>query len=407
MNFIKKPATLIVVAVLIVGALLGVLAYRVTVGGQPITGTATPTVPVTSAATPTPAKTTAGLPPVQDPSQILGIQGDKNSSYPGISWVRLGYPTCGWGSLRGKALKDTIQAYHKAGMRVLLTLCQRGNNDSLYDAATFKDAAQGLADAVQCGNEQMKQDAAVSFLYIPPDKFARFYDMCEQAVHAVRPEVPVLLGSLDPHVGGVDHDPLVQQAQYLDEMQKAMNSTVHPGGKWDWHTQTLGLIDSWHNGWNSAGYPDPNVNSLAGLFTFWADQFHIDLNSGQLGKHLWVVEGTGCFKGCGVDENSASQVAITHTLSLVTDVQTATKYKVPFFYFSGKDFRDQGVHWPIGILDEQGHAKPIRQDLSMGARAFVLSCPSGKITVVDQLQLLVRLYSHCSLPSNYTDTLTS
>jgi len=149
------------------------------------------------------------------------------------------------------------------------------------------------------------------------------------------------------------------------------------------------------------------VNSLAGLFTFWADQFHVDLNSGQLGKHLWVVEGTGCFKGCGVDENSASQVAITHTLSLITDVQTATKYKVPFFYFSGKDFQDQGIHWPIGILDDQGHAKPIRQDLSMGSRSLVLSCSSGKITVVDQLQLLVRLYSRCALPSNYTDTLTS
>jgi hypothetical protein len=168
----------------------------------------------------------------------------------------------------------------------------------------------------------------------------------------------------------------------------------------------LGLIDSWHNGWNSAGYPDPNVNSLAGLFTFWADQFHVDLNIGQLGKHLWVVEGTGCFKGCGVDENSAAQVAITHTLSLITDVQTATKYKVPFFYFSGKDFQDQGIHWPIVILDDQGHAKPIRQDLSMGSRSLVLSCSSGKITVIDQLQLLVRLYGRCALPSNYTDTLT-
>ena len=408
-DFIKKPSTIIGVVVLVVAIVLAGLAYRVTTRGHLFGESAipVPTITVTAAATATPAKTTPGLPPVQDPSQILGIQGDQATSYPGISWVRLGYPTCGWGNLSGTVLQNTIQTYHKAGIRVLLTVCQRGNNASLFDTALLKDAAQGKADAVQCGNEQMKQDAAVSFLYIPPDKFARFYALCEQAVHAVRPEVPVLLGSLDPHVGGVDYQPLVQQAQYLDQMQSAMNSTVRPGGHWNWRAQTLGLIDSWHNGWNNGGYPDSSVNSLAGLFAFWAQQFGVNLNSGQLGRHLWVVEGTGCFKGCGVDETSASQVAITHTLALITDVQTATKYKVPFFFFSGKDFQDQGVHWPIGILDDNGHPKPIRQDLQMGARVLDLTCSTNKVTIVDQLQLLARMYQGCSLPSNYVDTLTS
>jgi hypothetical protein len=407
---IKKPSIIVaLVAVIVGGIVLGTLAYRVAARGHLFSNNAiaVPTITITAAAVATPAKTTAGLPPVQNPSQVLGIEGDQGGSYPGLSWVRLGYPTCGWGSLHGNALKDAIQSYHKAGVRVLLTVCQRNNGASLFDTVPLKDAAQGEADAVQCGNEEMKQDAAVSFLYIPPDRFARFYTLCEQAVHAVRPEVPILLGSLDPHVGGVDYQPLVQQVQYLDQMQSAMNSTVRPGGHWNWRAQTLGLIDSWHNGWNTAGYPDPSVNSLGGLFSFWAQQFGVNLDSGQLGEHLWVVEGTGCFKGCGIDENSASQIAITHTLALITDVQTVTKDKVPFFYFSGKDFQDQGVHWPIGILDDAGHPKPIRQDLPMGARVLELSCSNGKVKVADQLQLLAHLYQHCSLPSNYTDTLTS
>src|SRR5690242_20863331 len=57
-----------------------------------------------------------------------------------------------------------------------------------------------------------------------------------------------------------------------------------------------------------------------------------------------------------------------------TYVQTTTKYKLPSFYFSCKDFRDQGVHLPICILDDHGYSNPIRQDLSMVAPAFVLYC---------------------------------
>jgi len=341
------------------------------------------------------------LPIEHDTSKILGIEGTPGLSYSGVSWVRLGYPSCGWGNLKGSTLQQTISSYHQQNVRVLLTVCQGRNDNSLFDTAPLKDAAQGGADAVQCGNEEMKQDASVSFLYIPPDRFARFYDLCESAIHTVRSDVPVLLGSLDPHVGGVDYQPLVDQANYLDQMQSAMNSSVHPGGNWDWHNQTLGLIDSWHN-----GYPDANVNSLAGLFSFWAQQFGVSVNSGQLGKHLWVVEGTGCFKGCGVNSDNYD-VALAHVLALITDVQTARGARVPFFFFSGKDFIDQGIYWPIGVLDNNGHSKPIRQDLPMGARQLTMTCGGKTDTVFSQLGLLAHLYSACALPGDYLTILSS
>jgi hypothetical protein len=363
----------------------------------------TPSPTPSPSPSPTPVPT---LPVETDPGKILGIQGYPGVAFPGIHWVRLGYPTCGWGNLTGTRLQKTIAQYHSQGIRVLLTVCQKRNDASLYDTKPLNDAAQGGADAVQCGNEEMKQDPSVAFLYIPPENFARFYDLCEHAVHAVRADIPVLLGSLDPHVGGVDYYPLVAQADYLNQMQYAMNTVVHPGGHWDWHTQILGLIDSWHNGWNN-GYADSSVNSLYGLFLFWAQQFGVDLNSGQLGKHLWVVEGTGCFKGCGVDTYSSYQVATSHILTLITDVQTTMQYKVPFFYFSGEDFYDQGIEWPIGVLDPGGHAKPLRQDLAMGARTLTMSCPSGSVRVENQEDLLARMYNGCTLPGNYLNILLS
>ena len=127
--------------------------------------------------------------------------------------------------------------------------------------------------------------------------------------------------------------------------------------------------------------PMPSVNSLYNLFLFWAQQFHVSLSSGQLGKHLWVIEGTGCFQGCGLDPSNAYQIAVSHILTLITDVQTALRYDVPFFYFSGQDFVLQGVYWPIGILNTHGQPKPLRQDLSMGARKLVMTCSTGKQTV--------------------------
>ena len=403
-SILKKPSSVLLIIVFVSTILLTTLSYRLVVLAKPqtassgITATATPTVP---------AGALPALPSIQSPSQVLGIDAKPTTYHAGIYWVRIGYPNCGWGNLRGTLLKNTIQMFHRQGTRVLLTFCQDGNTSHLFDTAPLFDAAQGLPDAVQCGNEQMKNDRSVAFLHVSPENFARFYDLCQYEVHAIRPNIPVLLGSLDPHVGGVDTQPLADQVSYLNQMQQAMNTVVHPGGHWDWRTQTLGLIDSWHNGWSNGG-PDASVNSLYHLFAFWAQQFHVDLNSGALGKHLWVVEGTGCFKDCGIDIHNAAQIAISHTLTLIIDVQTALKYKIPFFYFSSADFDSVGYLWPIGVLDIHGKPKPLRQDLKMGARSLTLSCANGsKVNVIDQETLLARLYSGCTLPSNYESVIAN
>src|SRR5207237_8441809 len=150
-----------------------------------------------------------------------------------------------------------------------------------------------------------------------------------------------------------------------------------------------------------------NTNYLYQPFACCAQQLHVDINSGDLGKHLWIIEGTGCVNSCGIDANNQRQVAISHILTLITDVQTTMKYHVPFFYFSGKDFYIGQTFWPLGILDVTGHPKPLRQDLSMGARTLEMSCSSGKISVVDQEQLLAKLYGGCTLPANYAGILES
>ena len=237
--------------------------------------------------------------------------------------------------------------------------------------------------------------------YITPQNFAKYFDLCQGAIHKVNSNVPVILGSLDPHVGWVDIAQLNGQVNYLNAMQHAMNTEVHPKGNWSWRSQILGLIDSWHN-----GYPNRNFNSLLGLFTFWAGELHINLNSGQLGKHLWVIEGTGCFKGCGIDVNSKYQVAVSHILTLITDVQATMRYRVPFFYFTNKDFKLEGILWPMGILNINGKPKPLRQDLSMGARILTMKCGSRQFQVADQEQLLAKMYQGCALPSNYYSILT-
>jgi hypothetical protein len=354
------------------------------------------TITVTSyGATPSPS------PSEFHPETVLGISGDANQfiTYAGIPWVRQGYPTCGTSILSGQVLKDTITRYHSLGVHVMLTYCQTGG-DSLFDMNRLNDAAQGGADAVQCGNEQAKQSTAT--LYVTPDRFARFFDLCQSAMHAVRPDIPIILGAMDPLVFPDDEAKLMNQVHYLDAMQSAMNSTVHPGGNWDWHAQILGLIDSWHN-----GYPSVYTNNLLGLYTFWAQQLHVDINSNALGKHLWVVEGTGCVNGCGIDASNARQVAISHIMTLITDAQTTRKYHVPFFYFPEKDFFAPQSGWIYGVLDKYGRPKPLRQDLPMGARTLEMSCSSGKIVVADQEQLLAKLYSGCTLPGNYLSTLES
>jgi len=420
MNNPKNRRLVITISLVVLLLILGTSAYLATAvfhvqGINFAAQQATPTLEPFPSPTPTlPSTTTPSstamavptLPVVTDTRQIMGLDGGQGAVYSGISWVRIGYPTCGWGDLREAKLKQTIDNYHQKGVRVLLTICQGPNDARLYRPAQLTDAAQGNPDAVQCGNEQMKYDAAVSFLYIPPNRFAEFFDRCEKAMHSVRPDMPVLLGSLDPHVGGIDYFPLLNQVSYLNQMQSAMNSTVRPGGNWDWRKQTLGLIDSWHNGWNNGG-ADASVNSLQGLFSFWAQQFGVDRNSGQLGKHLWVVEGTGCFKGCGVNPNNSYQVATSHILSLITDVQTSLRYKVPFFFFSGRDFMDQGTYWPIGVLTVEGRPKPLRQDQAMGVTTLPMSCPSGSVVVSNQIDLLAKMYQGCQLPGNYVAILMS
>ncbi len=395
-----RRGTLIILTVVVLASLFlaSCSSQSTTVAKTPVpTHTPTPTPSPTPDPTPTPVPTPT-YPPAVSPSHILGVVADLQTPFKGIPWVRVSYATC-VGSTKGAALKNTIAQFHSQGVRVMLSLCQWATDSRLFDMSIMNDAAQGGADAVQCGNEQMK--AGQYNRYVPPNIFAKFFDLCGQAMHAVRPGIPIIIGSLDPHVGGIDYYPLVQQASYLDQMQYAMNTSVHPGGHWSWRSQIVGLIDSWHN-----GYPNQSVNSLYGLFNFWSQQFGVDLNSGALGQHLWVIEGTGCIYGCGI-ATDGYDVAVSHILTLITDVQTAMRYKVPFFYFSARDFFSQGSFWPMGIRDKNDHPKPLRQDLWMGARTLTMSCSSGSAVVSSQEQLMARMYSGCQLPGNYMGILES
>ncbi len=405
-NNTKSKLLIIVPVVLVCSTLIAVLAYRTaTIANRKPTPAhtiiaRTPSTSPTLAITPTipPTPTPTPIPP----GSILGVESNLSTKYTDIPWVRYGYPTCGVNTLSGDALKTWITIRHSEGVHILITTCQV-NNASLFDPKPFQDIVESGADAVQCGNEQMKYDPG-NTSYVPPAQFARYYDLCERTVHAIRPDMPVLLGSLDPQVGGIDFQGLANQVNYLNAMQDAMNSSVHPGGHWSWRSQTLGLIDSWHN-----GYPNLYTNSLYQLFLYWAQQFNVDLKSGALGKHIWVVEGTGCYIGCGINPYSPYQVAVSHILTLITDVQTAMSYQVPFFYFSGRDFffTVGGSTAPFGINNLDGHPKPLRQDLPMGARSLTMSCGNAHVTVIDQEQLLAKLYAGCQLPSNYISILTS
>src|SRR5229473_1478349 len=395
-NFQKK-FLIALATVVIASILLAVLAYQLTLvtltqtradqahrGSQGLQGTSTAVA--ASSSTPSPLSTSS-----LNPGSVLGIDSGPPSLYPGISWSRVNYTTCGAPQMAGSSLKSTIQLDHLQGVHALLLLCQQPGN--LLNMQVINDVASAGADAVECGNEQMKHNAYSTF--VPPADFARFFDLCERAVHAANPGIPVLLGSVDPLVGGIDYQPLLDRVGYLDEMQNAMNSIVHPGGHWSWRSQKIGIIDSWHN-----GFPSQAVNSLLALLNFWAGQF-----GGNLGHHVWVIEGTGCVYGCGLGSNY--DISVAHILTLITDVQTAKSYGVPFFYFSGKDFfqQGQGGFWPMGVLDAKGHQKGLRQDLGLGARSLILSCPSGSVRVIAQERLLADLYNGCSVPDNYVSIL--
>lgn len=394
MNSLQKRFLVILTAICTGSIVLAVVAYQIlpSVWTQTVTAKEIHTT-VTAVATPASG-------PV-DPSTVHGIDSGPPSSYPGITWTRLSYKTCG-GKLAGDTLKNAIQLNHSAGVHVLLLLCQTPSKNLLSKVA-IDDIAAAHADAVACGNEQMKHNTYPT--YVAPADYARFFDLCETTVHAVSPGIPVLMGSLDPHVGYSDTPYLLIQAQYLNAMEKAMNTVVHPGGHWSWRSQAIGLIDSWHN-----GFPNSSINSLQALFTFWAQQFHVNLAKGELGKHLWVVEGTGCVYQCGL--NSPLQISVAHILTLITDVQAAVRYHIPFFYFSGKDFTQKNglkksSFWPMGVLDKKGKAKGLRQDLALGARTLRLSCANGKsVSTTLQEPLLAMLYSGCTVPSNYAVLLT-
>jgi hypothetical protein len=340
----------------------------------------------------------AAGPSLTPTTSILGIQSDAQTSYPGIPWVRLAYTTCGNSTLSGQTLRDTINNYHRQGIHVLLTVCQPSLS-TILDPTYLTDAALARPDAEQCGNEQMKNDPPYT-RYVPPDLYAKLFDLCVSTMHKIQPQAPVLLGSLHPLVVGPDNQEIAQQVAYLNAVQSAMNTVVHPGGNWSWQAQQIGLIDSWHN-----GYPQSSENNLYQLFVFWAQQFQVNLVNGQLGQHLWVVEGTACFVGCGL--SGASQVAISHIITLITDVLTTLKYSIPFFYFTGKDFVLNGVLFPMGVLFANGDPKPLRQDLPVGARTLDMTCPGGTVNVAQQEQLLALLYSGCQPPSNYASILES
>ena len=397
LNDVQKKFLLILYVSLVTSIVLVLVSYQVfPLGSIQVTGT-NEIHRVAAAVTPTPSATPTSSPgSVLDPGSVLGIDSGPLSDYPGIFWTRISYKTCG-GDHSGARLKSTIQLYHSQGGHVLLLLCQHPSRH-LLEMLPFNDVAQAGADAVACGNEQMKHNTYST--YLSPLDFARFFDLCERTVHAVSPGIPVLLGSLEPHVGGVDYQPLLQQVSYLNAVQTAMNTRVRPGANWSWRAQTMGLIDSWHN-----GFPSKSVNSLRALYVFWAQQFQVDLNSGELGKHIWVVEGTGCVNGCGLDTHH--QISVAHIVTLITDVQTSMRYQVPFFYFSGKDFFQAGAFWPMGVLDLRGHAKPLVQDLAPGTKSLDLSCSSGSVQVTEQEELLAKLYSGCTPPDNWASVLTS
>jgi hypothetical protein len=400
LNDLQKRLLIILTIVTLASVLLTVSGYELiplllgpdtasNPTGTPSASAVTPTVPATPSPTPIPYA------PVI-PKAVLGIDSGPPSLYPGIGWTRLSYRTCGT-NLSGGRLDKLVQRYRSQGVRVLLLLCQRPGLQ-LLDINRINDAAHSGADAIACGNEEMKHNTYST--YVDPANFARFFDLCESTVHAINPAIPVLLGSLDPHVYPNDIALLQSQVQYLNAMQTAMNTSVHPGGHWNWRSQIVGLIDSWHN-----GFPSQSINNLNSLFTFWAQQFGVNLANGGLGQHLWVVEGTGCVTGCGLNGNY--QVSVAHILTLIIDVETAMRYQIPFFYFSGQDFFQQNVFWPMGVLSIKGHAKGLRQDLAPGARNLTLTCSTGQVQVTVQEQLLAKLYSGCTLPSNYMNVLVN
>ena len=190
-NFQRR--TLIILTVVVLASLFLASCSSpgtATVAKTPVpTHTPTPTPSPTPNPTPTPDPTPT-YPPLVSPSQVLGVVADTQTPFKGIPWVRVSYATC-VGTTKGAALKNTIAQFHSQGVRVMLSLCQWATDLRLYDMSIINDAAQGGADAVQCGNEQMK--AGQYNRYVPPAIFAKFFDLCGQAMHACAPVFRSLL----------------------------------------------------------------------------------------------------------------------------------------------------------------------------------------------------------------------
>src|SRR5205085_949786 len=103
---------------------------------------------------------------------VLGVESNLTTTYKDIPWIRFGYPTCGANTLSGNALKTAIANEHSQGVNVLLTTCQT-KGASLFNTKTLQDVADSGANAVQCGNEQMKYDPG-NTSYVASTDFARY-----------------------------------------------------------------------------------------------------------------------------------------------------------------------------------------------------------------------------------------
>ncbi len=125
----------------------------------------TPTAKKTPTHTPTPTPTqdptptlipTPTFPPPVPSSRVLGIVADPQHPFKDIPWVRVSYSTCGNPAVKGEVVKNEVNQFHSQGVRVMLSVCQWAKDERLYNTNVLNDAAQAGADAVQCGNEQMK-----------------------------------------------------------------------------------------------------------------------------------------------------------------------------------------------------------------------------------------------------------
>src|SRR3989475_7733275 len=157
----KTSSMIIFVVVLIGSFFLAAFSYRVMSIENGQTRAAANSTPVPTLSLNTPVGTgaitgTPTYPPVVSPGATLGIVADTLHPFAGIPWVRLGYGTCFGNVMKGQLLQTTIAKFHSQGVRVMLSVCQWATDKRLYNTHILNDAAQGGADAVQCGNEQLK-----------------------------------------------------------------------------------------------------------------------------------------------------------------------------------------------------------------------------------------------------------